>query len=145
MPKMPRPAPRSPSSIDRRRTTTPVRSVSAAAIASRSASEEWRAWRASVNGPWGMRYLPHADSPEADEEQSDTEGEAERPRLPVLPVRRAEHPHADHADEEVDGDGPLGPLRVDGGDLEVRVVEIGDVDRRGLVVGAVGHDRSPIQ
>ena len=32
-------------------------------MASRSALEERNAWRASLKGPWGMRYLPQADTP----------------------------------------------------------------------------------
>ncbi len=41
----------------------PPRSVIAALIAARSASVEWKSWRSSTKGPWGMRYLPQAVIP----------------------------------------------------------------------------------
>ena len=53
---------RVPSSL-RRRTTMPPRSVTAAVMASRSASVEWNSWRSSTKGPWGMRYFPQAVTP----------------------------------------------------------------------------------
>ena len=53
---------RPPSSL-RRRTTMPPRSVTAAVMASRSSSVDWKSWRSSSKGPWGIRYLPQAVTP----------------------------------------------------------------------------------
>ena len=63
MPKIAEPSAKMPPSSLRRLTTTADRSTSAAAIESRSSGEEARTWRCSTNGPWGMRYFPHAVSP----------------------------------------------------------------------------------
>jgi hypothetical protein len=35
----------------------------AALNAARSDSDEWKSWRSSTKGPWGMRYLPQVMVP----------------------------------------------------------------------------------
>ncbi len=57
------PSPSSPPRKPRRRNIDLARPLTAAVMASISASVEAWGWRSSTNGPLGKRYLPQADNP----------------------------------------------------------------------------------